>query len=132
MVIRFVIRIFTYITNLICPNWTRVNITKSITDDADEYYSDDNSDDNSGDEIVDDERDENNNLYTKNIINIYPFKKSQSYTINRYYCGACSENIQYPQHMYSDKVYCSISCRNHQIKCDENSNKKGKHHSFSI
>jgi len=128
MVIRFVIRIFTYITNLICPTWVRFNTTKSITDYADEYYSDDNS----GDEIVDDEHDENNNLYTKNIITKYPFKKSQSYTINRYYCGFCSGNIQYPQYMYSDKVYCSISCRNHQIKLDENSNKNGKHHSFSI
>ena len=133
MIIRFVIRIFTYITNLICPTGSRFNTTKSITDYADEYYSDDNIDNEIvDDELEYDERDENNNLYTKNIINMYPFKKSQSYTINRYYCGFCSGNIQYPQHMYNDKVYCSVSCRNYQIKCDEKSNDTRTHHSFSI
>jgi len=112
---------------MICPTGSRFNTNKPITNYAIEYDSDDNSDDNS-----DDERDDNNNLHTKNIITKYPFKKSQSYTINRYYCGFCSGNIQYPQHMYCDNVYCSTSCRNHQIKLDENSNKNGKHHSFSI
>jgi len=123
MVIRFIIRIFTYITTIICPSKVSFNINKcTITNNANECSSDDNSDN----EIDFAELDENNN------ITVYPFKKSQSYTINRYYCGFCAGNIQYPQHMYNDKVYCSISCRNYQFKCDEKSNNTIKHHSFSI
>lgn len=130
MIVRFVVRIFTYITNLICPPWSRFNTNKPIIDINHDtrYHMEDYSDD----EIDASNSDENSQIYTKNITTRYPFKKSQSCTIKIYHCGFCGGNILYPQHMYCDKVYCSTSCRNHQIKYDEKSNETRKHHSFSI
>lgn len=63
-------------------------------------------------------------------------KKSQSYSIkNNYYCGFCSRTIISPEHMYNDKPYCSLICRNNQIQ-QETSNfdptHKRERHSFSI
>jgi hypothetical protein len=61
-------------------------------------------------------------------------KKSQSYVIpNNYYCGYCSKHIRVPQHMYYNKTYCSIYCRNNQIQLDElGSTQIREHHSFSM
>ena len=60
-------------------------------------------------------------------------KKSQSYVIQNYYCGYCSRNIRVPEHMYYNKPYCSIYCRNNQIQLDESgSTQIREHHSFSM
>ena len=61
-------------------------------------------------------------------------KKSQSYIIqNNYYCGYCSRHIRVPEHMYYNKPYCSIYCRNNQIQLDESSSTQiREHHSFSM
>jgi len=64
-------------------------------------------------------------------INIYPFKRTHSYSINYYYCGYCSQIIKTPEFMYQDKPYCNIQCRNNRITSDRK-NKVREHHSFSV
>ena len=70
-----------------------------------------------------------NQIFTSNTA----LKKSQSYVIQNYYCGYCSRHIRVPEHMYYNKPYCSIYCRNNQIQLDESgSTQIREHHSFSM
>ncbi len=70
-----------------------------------------------------------NRIFTTNTT----LKKSQSYIIQNYYCGYCSRHIRIPEHMYYNKPYCSIYCRNNQIQLDESgSTQIREHHSFSM
>ena len=130
MIIVYIIRLYIYVSNLICPH-----VVCESNDDIKthtEYYTDDIINKIDNDVVIDDNNNINDTicLYAKNI-NRYPFNKSRSYTIPTYYCGFCSESITRPQHMYSDRVYCSISCRNHQIKLDESTQTRERH-SFTV
>ena len=102
-------------------------------DSADEY-------DESYDMVYDMDRSLYNDFYKKKpkynpiFTNTTALKKSQSYIIpNNYYCGYCSRHIRVPEHMYYNKPYCSIYCRNNQIQLDESSSTQiREHHSFSM
>lgn len=70
-----------------------------------------------------------NQIFTSNTV----LKKTQSYVIQNYYCGYCSRHIRVPEHMYYNRPYCSIYCRNNQIQLDESrSTQIREHHSFSM
>lgn len=102
-------------------------------DSADEY-------DESYDMVYDMDRSLYNDFYKKKpkynpiFTTTTALKKSQSYIIpNNYYCGYCSRHIRVPEHMYYNKTYCSIYCRNNQIQLDESSSTQiREHHSFSM
>ena len=102
-------------------------------DSADEYNE-------SYDMVYDMDRSLYNDFYKKKpkynpiFTNTTALKKSQSYIIpNNYYCGYCSRHIRVPEHMYYNKTYCSIYCRNNQIQLDESSSTQiREHHSFSM
>lgn len=44
--------------------------------------------------------------------------KCEKNTITNYECGYCSRYIENPKHMYSDLPFCTLHCRNKQIKSD--------------
>jgi hypothetical protein len=102
-------------------------------DSADEY-------DESYDMVYDMDRSLYSDFYKKKpkynpiFTSTTTLKKSQSYIIpNNYYCGYCSRHIRVPEHMYYNKTYCSIYCRNNQIQLDESSSTQiREHHSFSM
>ena len=102
-------------------------------DSADEYNE-------SYDMVYDMDRSLYNDFYKKKpkynpiFTTTTALKKSQSYIIpNNYYCGYCSRHIRVPEHMYYNKTYCSIYCRNNQIQLDESSSTQiREHHSFSM
>lgn len=57
--------------------------------------------------------------------------KTHSWCPGTYYCGYCSKHIPVPIHLYLDKAYCTISCRNKQYELDR-SNQVRQTHSFSV
>jgi hypothetical protein len=171
MLVRLILQLYTYITNILCPAVKTSGSNKYIHRDDD---IDDNPDiDETPDDIDDyidqpahksldtvvtkkhnpydsDEYDESYDMVydmDKTLYSIYrkkarsnpiftpstTLKKSQSYVIQNYYCGYCSRNIRVPEHMYYNKTYCSIYCRNTQIQLDESgSSQIREHHSFSM
>ena len=117
MLIQFIEHIYKYMSNIKCHYITskpkRVSFNTDIVGDAIEPPMAHNIDRNN----IDNPR--------KN------FNRNHSYSSTNYYCGFCSNSIFIPIHMYCDKPYCSIICRNNQYKMD-NSNTIREHHSFSV
>jgi len=129
MVFKYIIQLFIYITSLLCPydiesksidhGNSKRNETiermkpKSVTfsqihNESYKYYND-----------------EDKEIAKRSL------KKSNSYSIQHYYCGNCSNIIEMPRYMYSDKPYCSVQCRTKQIDRD-NTTQNREHHSFSV
>ena len=44
--------------------------------------------------------------------------KCEKNTITNYECGYCSRYIENPKYMYSDLPFCTLHCRNKQMKSD--------------
>ena len=44
--------------------------------------------------------------------------KCEKNTITNYECGYCSRYIEIPKYMYTDLPFCTLHCRNKQIKTD--------------
>ena len=65
-------------------------------------------------------RQSNNNCMARECdINIDDdYLKCEKNTITNYECGYCSRYIENPKHMYSDLPFCTLHCRNKQIKSD--------------
>jgi hypothetical protein len=161
MLVRLIQQLYTYITNILSP-YLKFGDSKYIDDDDEErdddyidqsinqedtdilltnkynpYDSDDY--DESYDMVYDMDRTLYSDFYKKKMKYNQIFtsntaiKKSQSYVIQNYYCGYCSRHIRVPEHMYYNKPYCSIYCRNNQIQLDESgSTQIREHHSFSM
>lgn len=162
MLVRLIQQLYTYITNILSP-YLKFGDSKYIDEDDDEERDDDYIDQSINQEDTDilltnkynpydsDDYDESydmvydmdrtlysdfykkkmkyNQIFTSNTA----IKKSQSYVIQNYYCGYCSRHIRVPEHMYYNKPYCSIYCRNNQIQLDESgSTQIREHHSFSM
>ena len=163
MLVRLIQQLYTYITNILSPYLKFGGLNKSIDEDDDEERDDDYIDQkiNQNTDILltnkdnpydSDEYNESYDIvydmdkslysdfykkkmrYNKIFTTTVPLKKSQSYIIpNNYYCGYCSRHIRVPEHMYYNKTYCSIYCRNNQIQLDESgSTQIREHHSFSM
>jgi len=163
MLVRLIQQLYTYITNILSPYLKFGGLNKSIDEDDDEETDDDYIDQkiNQNTDILltnkdnpydSDEYNESYDIvydmdkslysdfykkkmrYNKIFTTTVPLKKSQSYVIqNNYYCGYCSRHIRVPEHMYYNKPYCSIYCRNNQIQLDESgSTQIREHHSFSM
>jgi hypothetical protein len=157
MIIEFILKIYDYILVNICPFNLKQYQLKDHDDDDDAEYQDHFDEYTKLITITDqgvynhdyiyytnenDNNNNNNNNYNYNYnynhidninINRYPFKRSQSCNIPRYYCGYCCKVINMPEFMYLDKAFCTNNCRNNQILIDnKNKNKTRDHHSFSI
>ena len=162
MLVRLIQQLYTYITNILSP-YLKFGDSKCIDEDDDEERDDDYIDQNinrntdilltnkhnpydsdeydeSYDIVYDMDKSLYSDFYKKRMkynqifTSTTPLKKSQSYIIpNNYYCGYCSRHIRVPEHMYYNKTYCSIYCRNNQIQLDESgSTQIREHHSFSM
>ncbi len=162
MLVRLIQQLYTYITDIL-SNYVTFGGSNKYIDDDDEERDDDYIDQSINQEDTDilltnkynpydsDDYDESydmvydmdrtlysdfykkkmkyNQIFTSNTA----IKKSQSYVIQNYYCGYCSRHIRVPEHMYYNKPYCSIYCRNNQIQLDESgSTQIREHHSFSM
>lgn len=58
--------------------------------------------------------------------------KKQSINFKTFKCGYCSRHINVPILMYSDNAFCTIECRNEQIKLDNNNNPYARIRKFTI
>ena len=163
MLVRLILQLYTYIKNIMCPAVKTSDSNKYIhdddetPDDIDDYIDqpadqrfdtvvskkhnpyDSDEYDESYDMVYDMDRSLYSDFYKKKpkynpiFTPSTTLKKSQSYVIQNYYCGYCSRNIRVPEHMYYNKPYCSIYCRNNQIQLDESgSTQIREHHSFSM
>jgi hypothetical protein len=165
MLVRLILQLYTYITNILCPAVKTSGSNKYIhgddetPDGIDDYI--DQPADQRLDKVVTNKHNPNDSAdeYDESYDMVYDMdktlysdfrkkkarsnpiftqfttlKKSQSYVIpNNYYCGYCSRHIRVPEHMYYNKTYCSIYCRNTQIQLDESgSSQIREHHSFSM
>lgn len=149
MIMEYILKIYEYAADILCPfalnqynlkdddnmesydhfdEYTKlITITdKKIYNYNYNYY---NNNDNISDSISDNRSDDSSDKL--HITNRYPFKKSQSYNVPRYYCGFCSKVINLPEFMYQDKIFCTIQCRSRQIIVDKKDLVR-EHHSLSI
>lgn len=137
--INFISYIYKYITDIICifsqTKKKKENIlthySEEYNNEFDHYYTNDEHTE-LNDDIYKNRSIPINNTHTRSPNMM--LKKSQSYVLTTYCCGYCERNIRLPQYMYSDNTYCSVTCRNNQINCDNknNSNLVRQSKSFSM
>ena len=143
MLINVIFQIYTYITNILCstiriPSNKMIEMDNSNIDTNDFNYDTDEFNEEYIDDVPNLDKQVYNKLYTYNkkyhiTLPKNSLHKSQSYSTQNYYCGHCSNHIQSPQYMYVDKSYCSIYCRNNQIKSDNAADSQNRErHSFSV
>ena len=152
LIAQFIMDIYTYIINIIFPKEITDNAT--VDNQCIERTLYHGRRDGDGDESIyiqqygqpfvqlDNNKEQRQYLLQKNKqngsygnntkTNNNPFKKTQSFTQPNYYCGFCSRHIQIPTHMYADKSYCSVICRNKQINVLDKSQRVRQTHSFSV
>ena len=152
MLLNYLIQLYIYFTNYICPSIFKKNFASVtsknnsvgdtfIFDSIYEAEFENENEENKKNTLIIDINTPEYHYSTTNLTSRtdsvgieskhLPISRSKSMKIPRYICGYCNTRINTPTYLYSDNVFCNLLCRDKRIQID-NSSKTRMIHSFSV